>query len=169
MDRLALVELLRELSEELSRRRVSARVYIVGGAAIALAYDAERSTRDIDGVILDHPSAVVDAVKAVGRRHGLPGSWLDEQASSYVPAAHDTDQRVVFDHPNLRVMAASPHRLLAMKVRAARSTDVDDIRLLCELVGVASFDEVISIVTTLFPSEPVSERSRKVLGDILCG
>jgi hypothetical protein len=37
------------LGERLRRRGVVADVFVVGGAAMALAYDATRVTRDIDG------------------------------------------------------------------------------------------------------------------------
>ncbi len=167
MDRSQLVELLDELAGELQRRRVSVRVYIVGGAAMALAYHAERSTRDIDGLILDHHTVVADVVREIGRRRGLPGSWLNEQAAAYVPQGPDHRQVAVYDHSNLRVMAASPERLLAMKARAARTTDTEDIRVLCGLVGVSTVDEVAGVVEEFFPSEPLGERSRKVLEDLL--
>lgn len=45
MDRAGLDDLLRELADELRRRRVTARLYLVGGAAMALAYDTRRVTR----------------------------------------------------------------------------------------------------------------------------
>jgi predicted nucleotidyltransferase len=167
MDRAQLVELLDDLANVLQLRRVTARVYIVGGAAMALAYDAQRSTRDIDALILDHHRAVTEAVLEVGRRRGLPGSWLNEQAVAYLPTGADRRQVAVYDHPNLRVMAASPERLLAMKARAARTTDTDDIRLLCGLVGVSTVDEVVRVVGESFPDEPLGERSRKVLEDLL--
>lgn len=50
MDREAILAALRALGALLAARGVQAEMYIVGGAAIALAYDARRSTRDIDAV-----------------------------------------------------------------------------------------------------------------------
>ena len=47
MDRAEIVEALTALAAELDRRGVSAEMYVVGGAAIALAFDERRSTRDI--------------------------------------------------------------------------------------------------------------------------
>ena len=46
------------------------RLYVAGGAAMALAYDAERLTRDIDAAITHGHSAVMDAVRVVARDRG---------------------------------------------------------------------------------------------------
>jgi hypothetical protein len=46
---------------------------------------------------------------------GLPRWWLNEQASTHISGKDDTDKRRVFDHPGLRVMAASPRHIFAMK------------------------------------------------------
>ena len=42
------------LGERLVRRGVVADVFVVGGAAMALAYDAARVTRDVDAVFKPH-------------------------------------------------------------------------------------------------------------------
>ena len=41
---------LRALDDELKRANVRAEVFIVGGASMAIAYDARRSTSDVDAV-----------------------------------------------------------------------------------------------------------------------
>ena len=45
------------LGERLARRGVVADVFVVGGAAMALAYDAARVTRDVDAVFMPHESS----------------------------------------------------------------------------------------------------------------
>jgi len=52
LDRAQLERAFTELGERLLRRGVVADVFIVGGAAMALAYDATRVTRDIDDLRL---------------------------------------------------------------------------------------------------------------------
>jgi Nucleotidyltransferase of unknown function (DUF6036) len=42
------------LGERLVRRGVVADIFIVGGAAMALAYDAARVTRDVDAIFKPH-------------------------------------------------------------------------------------------------------------------
>jgi len=45
LDREAITALLQELNDELGRRGARADLFLVGGAALALVYDATRSTR----------------------------------------------------------------------------------------------------------------------------
>lgn len=163
MRRLELIAALDEVAEILSSRSVTARVYIVGGAAMALAYDSERFTHDIDAVILDGHGAVIAAVHEVARRRGLPMSWLNEQASSYVPRGEDRRGLVVFDHPSLRVIAASPERMLAMKCMSARPTDIPDLRLLVDMLGYSTPAQVVDTTAALFPDEAMPERSRATI------
>jgi hypothetical protein len=94
---------------------VVADIYVFGGAAMVLAYDAQRATRDIDAVFHPH-GLVLDEARHVADVLGLPTWWLNEQASVYVSGKLDPGKRNVFDHPGLRVAAASPEHMLAMKV-----------------------------------------------------
>lgn len=48
----SITNLLQELADELGRRGAKADLFLVGGAALALVYDAARSTRDLDAVFL---------------------------------------------------------------------------------------------------------------------
>ena len=159
MGRRQLVAALEELAELLRTRRTTARIYIVGGAAMALAYGSDRFTHDIDALILDNHTAVTQAVHDIARRRGLPTSWLNEQATAYMPAGDDPRPRVVFDRPGLRVTAASPERMLAMKVRAARPTDVPDLRLLVDILGYTTPEEVRETAVSAFGNEPLPDRS----------
>ncbi len=158
--------LLGEVAHELSTARATARVYIIGGAAMSLAYDVDRTTRDIDGVVLEGHGALMEAVRTVARRHGLPGSWLNEQAAAYLPPGADNRGILVFDHPNLRVIAASADRMLAMKAQAARATDLGDLRVLADRCMVDSLDAIVELCLRLMPDQPLSSRARAVLGEL---
>ncbi|MFI6507881.1 DUF6036 family nucleotidyltransferase [Streptosporangium sp. NPDC050855] len=140
-------------------------LYIFGGAAMALAYDARRSTRDIDAVFEPH-GIVLDEARAVASELGLPSWWLNEQASAYVAPGGDSSARRVFDHPGLRVSAASPEHLLAMKVLAARRRDISDIQALVERLALGSTDEILALCAEVFPDEPVPDRARLMLEDL---
>ena len=161
MDPLSSLELtnaLREVSDELRRRRVKAHLYLIGGAAIALAFNKRRFTLDIDALILDGHGAVMDATQRIARRHGWPESWLNEQAVSAMPKRTDYRARTVYGDANLVVTAASAEHLLAMKVRAARDSDLKDIAFLVQHLGLHSAREVMEVHDEVFPESPLPER-----------
>jgi len=68
---------------------------------MALAYDARRSTRDIDAIFQPH-GIVLEEARAVGKRVGITHWWLNEQASAYVAPGGDPAAPRIFDHPGLR-------------------------------------------------------------------
>ncbi len=98
LDRERIAEALTLLGDRLARRGVVADIYVIGGAAMALAYDARRATRDIDAVFQPH-GMVLEAAQEVAAQLGLPRWWLNEQASVYVAPGGDGAAPRVFDHP----------------------------------------------------------------------
>lgn len=153
------------LGERLARRGVVADLFIVGGAAMALAYDSTRVTRDVDATFVPH-GVVLEEAERVADDLGLPRWWLNEQATVYISGKDDPGKRRVFDHPGLRVMAASPEHVFAMKALAARTRDVDDLRLLAGILGIETAEEALRICTSFFPDDPVPERTKMVLEDL---
>jgi predicted nucleotidyltransferase len=157
-------EALRRLGDRLAWRGVVADLFVFGGAAMALAYDLRRSTRDVDALIQPHGVVLAEA-QAVALELGLPAWWL-KQASAYVAPAGDPRAPLVFDHPGLRVHAASADHLLAMKVLAARRRDQDDIKLLAGHLGLSTMEEVLEVCSAVFPDEAMPDRARLILLDL---
>lgn len=129
LDRAQLEELLAELHERLVARGVTAGVYVVGGAAIALTVAARRVTVDVDAIATDQ--VVYDEATAIARRHGLPPRWLNAGAAPWVPPREVTPPRRI----GLTVDYAPPEHLLAMKMVAMRERDYADIALLATALG----------------------------------
>ena len=165
LDRAQLERAFTALGERLLRRGVIADIFIVGGAAMALAYDATRVTRDVDSLFKPH-GVVLEEARNVAQELGLPAWWLNEQASVYISGKDDPDKRRVFDHPGLRVTAASPRHVFAMKALAARIRDIDDLRLLAGIIGVDSAETAIQICAEFFPDEEVPPRAEAVLREL---
>jgi hypothetical protein len=63
-------------------------------------------------------------------------------------------------------MAASPAHVFAMKARAARTRDIDDLRLLADIIGLNSAEEALRICTEFYPDDPLSPRSTAVLFEL---
>ncbi len=79
--------LLDDLSAELAARGARAEIFLVGGAALAVAYDATRATRDLDAVFI--PADVVrQAAVAVAERQGLAEDWLNDAVKGFLPGPH---------------------------------------------------------------------------------
>lgn len=71
MDRDEIVGALTALGSVLADAGLTADVYVVGGAAIALAYDERRATRDVDAVFVPK-NEVYRAARRVAEDLGLP-------------------------------------------------------------------------------------------------
>jgi hypothetical protein len=149
MDREEIVAALTDLAAELHRRGTSADMYVVGGAAIALAYDERRATRDIDAVF--EPKIVVyEAAAVVAEARALPAGWLNDAVKGFL-AGDDPAATPVLDLPGLRCVAASPRIILALKVLAHRvGEDEEDLRLLAGELGLKSADEVLAVAEETF-------------------
>lgn len=165
LDRVQLERAFTALGERMVRRGVVADVFVVGGAAMALAYDATRVTRDVDSLFVPH-GVVLEEARNVAQDLGLPAWWLNEQASVYISGKDDPGRRRVFDHPGLRVTAASPRHIFAMKALAARTRDVDDLRLLARIIEVDSAETALRICAEFFPDEQVPPRTAAVLQEL---
>ena len=115
LSRRQLQDALERLAHHLHRRGVHAELYLFGGGAMVLAYNAREATMDLDTAISRHHGAVLVEAHTVAKELGLPSWWLNEQATSYLPAGQDVHATVVLDRPGLTVLAASPRHLLALK------------------------------------------------------
>ena len=109
---------------------------------------------------------VIEEARRVADDLGLPYWWLNEQASTYISGKDDPGKRRVFDHPGLRVAAASPAHIFAMKALAARTRDIDDLRVDADIIGVESPDEALQICADFYPDEPPPDRSTAVLREL---
>jgi hypothetical protein len=149
MDREEIVSALTDLASELQRRNISAEMYVVGGAAIALAFDERRATRDVDAVF-EPKSAVYEAAAVVGAERNLPAGWLNDAVKGFL-GGEDPDAAPVLDLPGLRCLAASPRILLALKVLAHRvGEDEEDVRLLAAALGLQSAEQVLAVAEETF-------------------
>lgn len=138
--------LLAELGERLAGRGIEGEIYVVGGAAMMLAYDRTRVTRDIDAVGV--PQEEIDLeVRAMAADHrDLDSDWLNARVLPLLPRGVDGERLQVLGGPGLTVNVASPKWMLAMKARAARGRrDLDDIWVLCQILSIRAVDDVWTV------------------------
>lgn len=149
MDRDEILGALTELGRRLAARGVVGEMYVVGGAAIAMAFDERRATRDIDAVF--EPKLIVyEEASRVAEELDLPEGWLNDGVKGFL-AGPDPWPTRVFEVPGLRVQSASPQMLLALKGLAHRlGEDDDDVRLLARHLGLSDPEDVIDLVVQVF-------------------
>lgn len=164
-----LTELLRALSDVLKERGQRGALYIVGGAAISLMYNATRRTADVDARIESDHDAMRLAAIEVARRERIEVTWLNDAVRVFIPEERDTTARTVISTPNLVVTGASPEFVLAMKLRAERPKDREDV---AELVGMMELDDVRAaeaVFERLFPGREIPAGNRRALERAVAG
>ncbi len=160
----ALREAFTALDRRLRRLHLTADIFVFGGAAMVLGFDARPATRDVDAVWHPH-TAVLQEAWAVADDLGLPRSWLNDQASAYLPSGPRSGDAVAFGGSALRITLASAELLLAMKARASRRGDLTDIRLLSAHLGLDTAAAVIAHAESIF-DEPLGDRQRMAIEDL---
>lgn len=149
MRRAEIVDLLQMLAERLAAKGLEGEMYVVGGAAIALAFDERRSTRDVDAVF-EPKRAIYDAAAEIADELGLPEGWLNDAVKGFLTGP-DEEATPVLELPGLRVATASPRILLAMKVLAHRVGEDDaDVRLLAGQLGLKTAAAVLDVAAEVY-------------------
>jgi hypothetical protein len=163
MDRDDIEGALRELAEELDDRGIVARIYLVGGAAMVLAYQSRFSTDDVDAS--GYPTEEVLAVSLnVAERRGLRPNWLDDSVKVYIPVASEPEWRPVIKVGSVEVVVADERTLLAMKLRASRGRrDEGDIEFLLDKCQIASVDDALALYEEYFPEDALPPRAIPIL------
>jgi hypothetical protein len=149
MDRDEIIAALTALAAELDRRGITGEMYVVGGAAIAIAYDQRRSIRDIDAVF-EPKAAVYEAAVKVAAKLNLPGGWLNDAVKRFL-GGEDPAASPVLDLPGLRCLTAGPEAPLALKVLAHRiGQDEEDVLLLARQLGLDDAASVLQVAGKTF-------------------
>lgn len=166
LDREAITALLTELGATLAASGEHADVFLVGGAAIALAYNTRRATRDLDAVF-EPKQIVYAAAKQIAEIHGLPEDWLNDAVKGFLPGA-DPNATTLFERPGISVRVASGRYLFAMKAAAARmGRDSEDLRFLYAVCGFQSVEEALDCVISYYSSRLLTPKTEMLLREVL--
>lgn len=165
MNRDEIMRSLTTLANRLAQRGIQGEMYLVGGAAMALAYDARRVTRDIDAIFVPKAEVYREA-QLLAEELGLPELWLNDAVKGFL-AGTDVNATPVLDVPGLRVLAASPRYLLAMKCLASRREDESDIRFLLKRLGIQKVQDALDVVQQIYPDRKIPPRTQFFLEEVL--
>jgi hypothetical protein len=134
LDRETIERAFRLMGQYLLDRKTLGEIAIYGGSAILLQFDWRKASRDVDARVTSEHShgVVIDAAAHAATQLGLPRSWLSENVAMYArrgEAAADRISLGLYPSPErfgLRVTAAKPSYILAMKLKALERTTIDD-------------------------------------------
>ena len=97
----------------------------------------------------------------------LDQNWLNDAVKGFLAKTEDDDATVFLEEKGIRVLVASPRRLLAIKVFAARADrDRDDILSLCSHIGVTSIQEVLDLTAGLY-GDLLTPKSKFIVIELL--
>lgn len=168
-DRDDLIAGLRDLIIALDVTGERASLRIVGGAAIALAYNAGRaSTVDIDAALIPR-DVVLAAAAGVAAEHAWVADWINDKAEIFIPdgfGQRDAEWVLIAAVGNVEVYVASAETLLVMKLKAAMRRglrEVGDLRILLELTGITSVDEADELLDAFYPTDSLTEKARDIV------
>jgi hypothetical protein len=168
LDEARVRSLLAELGERLQARGIEADIYVVGGVAMMLAYDRTRVTRDIDAVAVPQEEIDIEVAAMAADHRDLDSDWLDARVLPLLPRTIDADRIEVLGAPGITVNVASPRHLVAMKARFARGRrDLDDLWVLCQVLGLTNVEQVWEICTQVWGGDVIREDVRVLVNDDL--
>ncbi len=161
-------ELLGMLNVRLAAEDVIGELYMVGGAVMALAYNARPSTNDVDAVFVPKET-VRRLAREVGREAGVAENWLNDAVKGFLGDRGEFAKWLELSH--LRVFVPVPEYLLAMKCIAFRLGpefhDEDDVRYLLRHLNLERSEDALAIVERYFPADRIPPKTRFALQEIL--
>lgn len=168
LDRGRIRDLLVELGRRLDARGIEARLFLVGGAAMALAFNRDRVTRDLDAVFEPKQDIYREAAK-VAEDHGLPDDWLNDAVKGLLPDRQPPVEGTgSFSTVGLHVGVASAEYLFAMKAQAARQeTDGADLRELARILRIRTLEEALDLVERFYGPHRLRPTTQLLLEDLL--
>ncbi len=154
LDAATVRELLTEVGRRLHLRGLHVDIYLVGGAAMALTFDDQRITADVDAIFSDSEPVRQEAAAMARERH-LPDDWLNDRAAMFLPGEADPGA-VRLEVEGLTVSVASPEHVLAMKMASFRpGKDQDDLVLLFRKLGIETPEQAADLALSVYGHDTV--------------
>jgi hypothetical protein len=134
LDRVQMEEAFAIMGRYLLDRKALGEIAVYGGSAILLQFEWRMLSQDVDARIISEGNhgLIIEAVQYAARQLGLSSSWLNESVAMYARRGEmDADRIFVGTYPSadrygLRVTAAKPSYILAMKLKALQRATAED-------------------------------------------
>jgi len=141
-----MLRFLKEINSRLESISKSGEIFIIGGAAVSLAFGGRDTTEDIDAIYKPR-SEIRKIIKVMADEHTLRSDWLNNDAEHFV--TEKMTFTLLFEFSSLKVFHIDAECLLAMKLVSARpdtSPDMGDCLLLMEKLGINEEKELLNLV-----------------------
>ncbi|WP_052475832.1 DUF6036 family nucleotidyltransferase [Cohnella kolymensis] len=158
MDKEKMISALSMLNEKLGNSDETGEIILFGGAVMCLVFGSRGYTRDIEAVF-EPKGSIYAYAREIAEEAGLPLNWLNDGVKVWLYTEPETE--LVMQLNNLRVLAAKPEYILAMKCYAARldTDDLNDARVLANHLGLKDRNQVLDIVEKYIPSKLLSVKT----------
>lgn len=149
---------------------------VYGGAALALAFDLRKATKDVDAVVRGNPDLVREVVAKVAEERGWPSDWLNDGVKGFLSSSEQMSSMDEFDATDdggLRVYVPSPEYLFAMKCMAMRisaadaAADPQDIEALAKIIGINDVSKALELVESFYPRRLIPAKVKFVMEEIM--
>jgi hypothetical protein len=179
LDRAKIEEAFRIMGNYLLDRKALGEIALYGGSAILFQFDWRWTSEDVDARILSDTThgLITQAAEAAARQLDLPRSWLSESVTMYTRRLEQEGDRIFIgtypspERVGLRVVAAKPTYILAMKLGALeRSTaddrDFEDAVALGAVCGTATEEALRDVYHQFFADEPLPAAAELRLSEL---
>jgi hypothetical protein len=134
LDKGKIEEAFRLMGQYLLDRKAFGEIAVYGGSAIILQFEWRLRSEDVDVRVISagNHGLVMNAARYAAEELGLSSSWLNETVAMYASRGEGEGDRVFvglypsFERFGLRVTAAKPEYMLAMKLSALERVTADD-------------------------------------------
>jgi hypothetical protein len=160
------------LNEKLREEGVIGEICLFGGTAMALAFNARLSTKDVDAVF-EPPEVFRRRAREIAEEMNLSSSWLNDGVKGYVSNAAEYTSDGLPQMSNLRIIRPTAEYLLAMKCMAARfpsyttKGDRDDIAFLLNRLGLTDAEAVYKLVEKFYPPERILPKTHFLIREVM--
>lgn len=156
------------LNAELARTDARGELYLVGGAVMALVFNARAATKDLDGYF--KPSKVIrDAAARVALDRQLDPGWLNDAVKGFLSDAGSFARYLELSQ--LTVFTAQPDYLLAMKCLSLRLGpefhDESDVRYLLRYLNIERYADAVAIISRYYPLDRIPQKTLYALEELL--
>lgn len=166
MDRTEIEAGLEALAEQCRLDEVFLELAVYGGSALALHWDYQRSTRDVDIMVTGDATYLRAKVAEIAQIKGWPIDWMNDAVKGFASpvGTHELYRQWGDETGGLRVFTPTREYLLAMKCMAMRigspdgHDDVADIQKLIQTMGMTGEAQLLEIVEKYYPRSRIPSK-----------